>query len=150
MRVDRSIKRNPPRMSYKSRRTPHFYRRIGRNRPIDAFNPHQRSGLNASNRTIMNISWSSDRGWTLQMIRLKCILKRFASRPFDRDRAVEMSSPPFHLSRYNPINSSTCVMIDRWSTRPRVHAIDARISNAAPILRLSLIHMACILKCRVN
>ena len=25
-----------------------IYRRIGRNRPIDAFNPHQRSGLNAS------------------------------------------------------------------------------------------------------
>ena len=25
-----------------------FYRRIGRNRPIDAFNPHERSGLNAS------------------------------------------------------------------------------------------------------
>ena len=25
-----------------------FYRQIGHNRPIDAFNPHQRSGLNVS------------------------------------------------------------------------------------------------------
>ena len=30
-----------------------IYRQIGRNRPIDAFNPHQRSGLNASHRTVM-------------------------------------------------------------------------------------------------
>ena len=33
-----------------------IYRQIGRNCPIDAFNPHQRSRLNASNRVIMNIS----------------------------------------------------------------------------------------------
>ena len=101
-----------------------FYRRIGRNRPIDAFNPHQQSGLNASNRIIMNILWPSDRRWTLQMISLKCFLKRFASRPFDHDRAVEMSSPPFHLSRYNPIHSSMCAMIDHQSARPRDRRAD--------------------------
>ena len=44
-----------------------FYRRIGRNYPIDAFNPHQRSGLNTSKRNVMNISWPLDRVWTLQM-----------------------------------------------------------------------------------
>ena len=101
-----------------------IYRQIGRNRLIDAFNPHQRSRLNASNRTVMNISWPSDRGWMLQMICLKCVLKRFASRPFDRNRAVKMSSPPFHLSPSNPINSSTCEMIDRWSARPRDRRAD--------------------------
>ena len=41
-----------------------FYRR---NHPIDAFNPHQRFGLNASKRTVMNISWPLDHGWTLWM-----------------------------------------------------------------------------------
>ena len=44
-----------------------IYRQIGRNRPIDAFNPHQRSGLNVSNRIVMNISRSLDLRWTLQM-----------------------------------------------------------------------------------
>ena len=53
------------------------------------------------------------------MVRLKCVLKRFASRPFDRDRAVEMSSPPFHLNRYNPINSSMCADHLRWTASAR-------------------------------
>ena len=53
------------------------------------------------------------------MVRLKCVLKRFASRPFDRDRAVEMSSPPFHLSRYNPINSSMCADHLWWTASAR-------------------------------
>ena len=44
-----------------------IYRQIRRNRLIDAFNPHQRSGLNASNQIVMNISRSSDLRWTLQM-----------------------------------------------------------------------------------
>ena len=44
-----------------------IYRQIGRNRLIDAFNPHQRSGLNASNRIVTNISRSSDLRWTLHM-----------------------------------------------------------------------------------
>ena len=38
-----------------------IYRRIGRNRQIDAFNSHQRSGLNASRQTVTNILWPSDR-----------------------------------------------------------------------------------------
>ena len=44
-----------------------FYNQIGHNRPIDAFNPHQRSGLNASKQTVMNILWPLDHGWTLRM-----------------------------------------------------------------------------------
>ena len=44
-----------------------IYRQIGRNRPIDTFNPHQRSGLNASNRIFTNITRPSDRRWTLQI-----------------------------------------------------------------------------------
>ena len=44
-----------------------IYKQIGRNRPIDEFNPHQRSGLNASNRIVTNITWPSNRRWTLQM-----------------------------------------------------------------------------------
>ena len=44
-----------------------IYKRIRPNRPIDAFNPHQRSRLNASRQTVTNISWLLDRGWTLQM-----------------------------------------------------------------------------------
>ena len=62
------------------------------------------------------------------MVRLKCVLKRFASRPFNRDRAVEMSSPPFHLSRYNPINSSTCADHLRWTASAR----DRRAMFRAP------------------
>ena len=50
-----------------NRRMPQFIGEFGRNRPIDAFNPHQRSGLNASKQTVMNISWPLDRGWTLRM-----------------------------------------------------------------------------------
>ena len=53
------------------------------------------------------------------MVRLKCVLKRFASRPFDRDRAIEMSSPPFHLGRYNPINWITCADHLRWTVSAR-------------------------------
>ena len=34
---------------------------------MDAFNPHQRSRLNASIRIVINISWPIDRGWTLRM-----------------------------------------------------------------------------------
>ena len=44
-----------------------FYRRIGCNRPMDAFNLHQRSRLNASRRIVMNRSQSLDRGWMLSM-----------------------------------------------------------------------------------
>ena len=44
-----------------------IYRRIGCNRPMDAFNLHQRSGLNAFIRTVMNKSRPLDRGWMLQM-----------------------------------------------------------------------------------
>ena len=51
------------------------------------------------------------------MVLLKCFLKRFASRPFDRDRAVEMSSPLFHLGRYKPINWSTCADHLWWPAR---------------------------------
>ena len=67
-----------------------IYRQIGRNRPIDAFNPHQRSGLNASNRTVINISWPLDRGWTLRIDSLDMRLKTHCfvavgSRSDDRD-----------------------------------------------------------------
>ena len=62
------------------------------------------------------------------MLHLKCILKRFALRPFDRDRAVAMSPPPFHLSRYNPINSSTCADHLRWTASAR----DRRAMFRAP------------------
>ena len=61
-----------------------IYRQIGRNRPIDAFNPHQRSGLNASNQTVMNISWPSDRGWTL---RIDLLDMRFKN-ALNRDRWI--------------------------------------------------------------
>ena len=37
------------------------------NRPIDAFNPHQRSGLNASNRIVTKMSWPLGHGWTLRI-----------------------------------------------------------------------------------
>ena len=53
---------------------------------------------------VSEISRSSDLRWRVQMCRLRGVIKRFASCPFDRDRAVEMSPPPFHLSRYNPLN----------------------------------------------
>ena len=53
------------------------------------------------------------------MVRLKYVLKHFASGPFDHDRAVEMSSPPFHLSRYNPINWSTCADHLQWTASAR-------------------------------
>ena len=42
------------------RRTRLFIRRIGENRPIDAFNPHQRSRLNTSIRNGKVKSWPSD------------------------------------------------------------------------------------------
>ena len=42
------------------RRTRLFIRRIGENRLIDAFNPHQRSRLNASIRNGKVKSWPSD------------------------------------------------------------------------------------------
>ena len=42
------------------RRTRLFIGRIGENRPIDAFNPHQRPRLNASIRNDKLKSWPSD------------------------------------------------------------------------------------------
>ena len=57
--LDGSIERNPLRMLTKSKNAS-IYRQIGRNRLIDAFHPDQRSGLNASNRIVKNISRSSD------------------------------------------------------------------------------------------
>ena len=52
-----------------------FYRAKWENRPIDAFNPHQRSGLNASIRNSKIISWPSDHGWTLRINPLDMRLK---------------------------------------------------------------------------
>ena len=74
-----------------------FYRRIGCNCPIDAFNPHQWSGLNASNRTVMNISWPLDRGWTLWIdpldMRLKtCCFVAVGLRSDDRDAPRQSES----------------------------------------------------------
>ena len=75
------------------------------------------------------------------MIRLKYVLKRFASRPFDRDRAVEMSSPPFHLSRYNLINSRTCADHLRWTAGTS----DRRSMIDEPSIRCSIFgHVTCI------
>ena len=51
--------------AYKRRRNLRFIGRNGRNRPIDAFNPHQRSGLNAPIRNGKVKSWPLDHGWTL-------------------------------------------------------------------------------------
>ena len=76
-----------------------IYRQIGCNRPIDAFNPHQRSELNASNRTVINMSWPFDRGWTLRIDPLDMRLKtrRFVavgSRSDDRDAPRQSESRP--------------------------------------------------------
>ena len=49
------------------RRTRRFIGAKKRNRPIDAFNPHQRPRLNASIRNVTNGSRSSDLRWTLQI-----------------------------------------------------------------------------------
>ena len=101
-----------------------FYRRIGRKRLIDAFNPHQRSGLYASNRTIINMSWPLDRGWTLQInprdMRYKT--HQFAlvgSRSDDRDTFLRVKSWPLQLRL-----KGMCTMIDRWSARPRDRRAD--------------------------
>ena len=55
-----------PRECLQKSKNASIYRQIGRNRPIDAFNPHQRPGLNASQRTVMVKSQSLDRGWTFR------------------------------------------------------------------------------------
>ena len=53
--------------AYKRRRTRLFIGRNEGNRPIDAFNPHQRSRLNASIRNGKVKSRPSDLHWTLQI-----------------------------------------------------------------------------------
>ena len=55
------------------RRTRLFIGRIGENRPIDAFNPHQRPRLNASIRNGKNKSWPSDLLWTLLIDPMICV-----------------------------------------------------------------------------
>ena len=62
------------------------------------------------------------------MIRLICVLKRFEPRPSDHDRAVEMSSPTFHQSRYNSSFKRTCFDHDQLSVRPR----DQRVTIDPP------------------
>ena len=52
---------------YKRRRTRLFIGRNGGNRPIDAFNPHQRSRLSASIRNGKVKSPPSDLHWMLQI-----------------------------------------------------------------------------------
>ena len=63
-------------LEYIERRRTHLF--IGRNeenRLIDAFNPHQRSRLNASIRNGKVKSWPSDHRWTLQIAPLDMRLK---------------------------------------------------------------------------
>ena len=61
--------------AYKRRITLRFIGRNGENRPIDAFNPHQQSGLNASIRNAKVKSQPSDcdltREMSLDRMRLK-------------------------------------------------------------------------------
>ena len=61
--------------AYKIRRTLRFIAEIGHNRLIDAFNPHQRFGLNASIRNGMVKSRPLDHGWSARMFRKICVLK---------------------------------------------------------------------------
>ena len=57
------------------RRTRLFIGRNEENRPIDAFNLHQRSRLNTSIRNGKVKLWPSDRRWTLQIAPLDMRLK---------------------------------------------------------------------------
>ena len=85
--------------AYKNRRTPRFIGKIGRHRPIDVFNPHQRFGLNASNRTVTKMSWPFDHGWTLRIDPrdVRYITHQFApvgSQSDDRDAFPRVKSWP--------------------------------------------------------
>ena len=75
------------------------------------------------------------------MIPLISVIKTHASHPLDLDQAVEMRSSPFHHDRYNSsFKARGMIMIGG----PRIHAIDARISNALPIRRTASGHITCI------
>ena len=91
-----------------NRRMPQYIGQIGRNRPIDAFNLHQRSGLNASHRTVMVKSRPLNRGWSTRMFRKICALKtrRFVTvgspsggldEAFKRCVIKRFESPPLDL-----------------------------------------------------
>ena len=66
---------------YQRQRTRLFIGRNGENRPIDAFNPHQRSGLNASIRNGKVKSWPSDHDLTREMSldRMRLKTRRFVT-----------------------------------------------------------------------
>ena len=82
-----------------NRRTLRFIGQIGRNRPIGAFNPHQRSGLNTSNQTFIEVSWPLDHRWTLRIDPRDVLYKTHQTAPVgsrsdDRDVFSRNESEP--------------------------------------------------------
>ena len=69
-----------------------------------------------------------------------CIIKRIKLRPLDRDPTIVMRFRALNCGRYN---STLKARARSMIGGPRVHVIDSRISNAPPIRRLELIHVAC-------
>ena len=78
-----------------------IYKQIGRNRPIDAFNPHQRSGLNTSNQIVTNRRDRQISDGRSRCILAMCVIKRIKRRPLDRDPMIAMRFHAMNLSRYN-------------------------------------------------
>ena len=133
--------------AYKRRRTLRFIGRNGRNRPIDVFNPHQRSGLNASIQNGKVKSRPSDRDLTREMsldrMRLKTrrfvtvrswsgcldeavktgVIKRFKYPPLHLDPMRQMLPPRLNPGRHNSVLRA-CAFDDlRWSARPRDRSV---------------------------
>ena len=116
--------------AYKRRRTLRFIGQNGGNRPIDAFNLHQRSGLNESIRNGKVKSQPSDRHLTREMsldrmglktrrfatVRSRSsgldeafktsVIKHFKSTTLDLDPTRQMLPPRLNLDRYNASNQA--------------------------------------------
>ena len=103
---------------YKRRRTRLFIGRNGENRTIDAFNPHQRSRLNASIRNDKVKSRPLDLHWTLQIDRTICVLKRINLRPLDHDWTIVMLHGRLNLVRDNALIKARAFDLYQWSARP--------------------------------
>ena len=115
---------------------------MGKTVPIDAFNPHQRSRLNASIRNGKVKSRPSDLHWTLQIDRTICVLKRINLRPLDRDRMIVMLPERLNLVRYNALIKARAFDLYRWSAHPPDRRVGCRhVASIVAVITFELVHV---------
>ena len=64
-----------------------------------------------------------------------CVIKLIKQCPLDRDPTIAMRFGALNQGRYNSILNDMCVIIDRWSARPRDRRVDFKGAADPTLLR---------------